>query len=213
MVKPVVVLEFAKLCVALFRNGQGSTYKRALEEMEKTSPRFSDLEAPRGGSSDGRQGHTLELVGSTPALAKIEASISPYARTSQPDYSGVSQITAAGKGCLACGSDHLSSATAALTEAIRFAKLGDIAHPEVVSRVTIAMDELNAFERIDGTPEKVTKLPPKEKKMMDEMMTASREIRHHITDMRNPGDLEKTAALARQYRIEFMTRQIKMQRG
>jgi hypothetical protein len=75
------------------------------------------------------------------------------------------------------------------------------------------MDELNAFERIDGTPERVTKLPPNEKKLMDDMMTASREIRHHITDIQSPSDLEKAAALSRQYRIEFMARQMKLQRG
>jgi len=149
----------------------------------------------------------------TEITPEITTAITPYAQTSQPDYSGTSQLSAAGKGCLPCGSDHLSTATAALTEAIRFAKTGDIIHPEVVSRITTAMDELNAFERIDGAPEKVTKLPPNEKKMMDDMMNASRDIRHHITDIQNPGGLEQVAALARQYRIEFMARQIKMQRG
>jgi hypothetical protein len=150
----------------------------------------------------------------TPEMIPVTTkAISPYSKTSQPDYSGTSQLSAAGKGCIPCGQDHISVATSALSEAIRFARTGDIIHPEVVSRITIAMDELNAFERIDGAPEKVIKLPPNEKKMMDDMMAASRDIRHHITDIQNPESLEQTAALARQYRVEFMAKQIKMQKG
>ena len=133
--------------------------------------------------------------------------------TQQPDYSGVSQMSAVGKACIPCGNDHFSTATASLTEAIRFARTGGIDDPEVVRRITLAVDELNGFERIDGAPEKVVKLPPHEKQLMDDMMTASREIRHHITDIKNPEDLEKTAALARQHRIEFMVKQLKMQKG
>jgi hypothetical protein len=147
--------------------------------------------------------------GATPALT---SQTSPYAQSSQPDYSGTSQISAAGKACIPCGNDHFSTATGSLTEAIRFARSSGIDHPEVARRITLAVDELNAFERIDGTPEKVVKLPPHEKKMMDDMMTASREIRHHITDINTPEDLEKTAALARQHRIEFMVKQLKMQK-
>ena len=214
--KSVLVVEGVKLIFSLVKTSRPSATRSALDEMEKTHPRLiteSVDSAPRGGEVDLTQGHPLEKVGSTPTLAKKTPTASPYAQTSQPDYSGISQISAAGKGCLACGSDHLSSATAALSEAIRFAKTGDIIHPEVVSRITLAMDELNAFERIDGAPEKVTKLPPNEKKMMDDMMAASRNIRHHITDIQTPQDLEKVAALARQYRIEFMSKQMKMQKG
>jgi len=212
--KPVVILEAVKLCVVILRNGQGSITKRALEEMEKTRPRFTDLaEAPRGGLSDSPQvRHPLGVVGSTPTLAKIEYSAkSPYSQISKPDYSGASQISAAGKGCIPCGNDHFSTAAAALSESIRFARTGGIEHPEVVSRITLAVDELNAFERIDGAPEKVDKLPPVEKKMMDDMMTASRAVRHLITDIKTLEDLEKTTAVARRYRIEFMLRQIQMQ--
>lgn len=198
--KPVVVVEICKLCLTLARNGREGVGKRAFMEMEQTHPRFAALnEAPRV---------------ATPTIAKTETTPStPYAQTSQSDYSGISQLSAEGKACIPCGNDHLSLAAGSLSEAIRFAREGGITHPEVVSRITLAVDDLNAFERIDGAPEKVTKLPPHEKALMDDMMSASREIRHHITDINNPSDLENTAALARQYRIEFMAKQMKMQKG
>jgi len=214
--KRVLLVEGVKFVLSLARTPGPGPMKRALEAMEKEHPRFTstaeDSAAPRGGDSDISLGHTSPVkVGSTPTLAKKTPA--PYAQTSQPDYSGTSQLSTAGKGCLPCGNDHLSLAAGSLSEAIRFAKQGDITHPEVVSRITLAMDDLNAFERIDGAPEKVIKLPPNEKALMDQMMVASRNIRHHITDISTPEHLEKTAALARRYRIEFMAKQMKLQKG
>ena len=209
----VLVVEGIKLALSLARSSGPVISRRALEEMEKQHPRDTEIgSAPRGGGAAPLQEHTLEKAGSTPALATKSAP-SPYAGTSQHDYSGTSQLSAAGKACLPCGNDHLSLAAGSLSEAIRFARQGGITHPEVITRITLATDDLNAFERIDGSPEKVTKLPANEKSLMDDMMAASRNIRHHITDIRNPGDLEQVAALARRYRIDFMKKQIQLQKG
>lgn len=197
---------------------RGNMDQRALEELEKTQPlaeRFFSRVKPSERSQDSPSpavsGSTLAAVTRTPA-ANTPANL-PYAQTSQPEYAGTSQLSAKGRACIPCGGDHLSAATGALSEAIRFARTSDITNPEVASRITLAMDELNAFERIDGAPEKVVHLSKVEKALMDEMLTASRDIRHHITDMQTPDDLERAAAIARQYRIEFIVKQLKLQRG
>ena len=202
--KRVIVVEGVKLICNLVKTSRPSATRRAIDEMEKEHPRLAPVaedSAPRGGESDLARGHTLEKVGSTPTLAK------------KTDFSGPSQISAAGKACIPCGNDHFSTATGALSESIRFARSGEIDNPEVVSRITLAMDELNAFERVDGSPEKVVKLPPNEKALMDSMMEASRKVRHSLTNVKTPQDLEQAAALARQFRVEFMAKQIKMQKG
>ncbi len=128
-----------------------------------------------------------------------------------PQYSEISQISAQGKACIPCGQDHYSTATGALGEAMRFAREGGLAHPEVISRITRAEDELNAFERIDGAPEKVVQLPPQEKQLMDRMLTESRHLRHLLSDMKDAGDLEQVAAKAQSLRKEFRLALFQMQ--
>jgi len=131
-------------------------------------------------------------------------------RQSSTEYGGTSQLSAAGKACIPCGDDHFSTAAGALGEAIRFASEG-ISHPEVAQRIATARDELNAFERIDGSPEKVAALPPQEKELMKKMMQASRNLRHTISDIRTPEDLEAAAAEAKNHRIEFVKQVLRMQ--
>lgn len=145
----------------------------------------------------------------TPAREEPVKESKPLAQSSATDYSGKSQLSAKGKACVPCGNDHLSRAAGALSESIRFAREGGVSHPEVVSRITFALDELNTFEGIDGAPEKVADLPPGEKSMMNDMMVASRAIRHHITDIDSVEKLEQTAKIARQKRVEFITRLLK----
>lgn len=125
-------------------------------------------------------------------------------RKPQPSiYQGTSQLSAAGKACIPCGNDHFSTVAGQLGESMRFAREGDITHPEVLSRIAHAEDELNAFEREDGASEKVAKLPPAEKAIMDEMLVASRKLRHALSDIKDVAGLEKAAAEAQQVRVAF----------
>jgi hypothetical protein len=126
------------------------------------------------------------------------------------EYSGLSQLSAAGKACIPCGNDHFSTTAGALAEAIRFAKKGGVADPEVVSRLSLAKDELNAFERIDGSPEKVVALPSAEKEIMDDMLEHSRALRHEIDDIGDAADLERVAAQARNNRVELLARTLRL---
>ncbi len=126
-------------------------------------------------------------------------------------HSGTSQLSAEGRACIPCGNDHMSVAIGEIVESIRFADKGGLTHDEVMDRITRAEDELNSFERVDGAPEKVVKLPPHERELMTEMMATSREIRHRLSDMQTVDDLRALAAFGREKRVEFRRRAFKLQ--
>ncbi|HUV76256.1 MAG TPA: hypothetical protein VMW00_06395 [Dehalococcoidales bacterium] len=154
------------------------------------------------------------LLSPQPAIEQASSESPSPSPTPIPDsqYAGLSQLSSEGKACIPCGNAHLSTAAGALSESLRFAREGGINHPEVITRITIAEDELNQFERIDGAPEKVARLPEKEKVLMRDMMAASRGLRHNIGDISDVETLEKVAAMARNKRIEYMGRTIKLKR-
>jgi len=103
-----------------------------------------------------------------------------------------------------CSSDHFSTVSGALSEALRFARTEGVRHPEVMRRLGLAKDELNAMERIDLSPENLVQLRGKEKKLAEWGLNASREIRHKITAIHSPADLEQVAADVAKIRTRFM---------
>jgi hypothetical protein len=109
-----------------------------------------------------------------------------------------------GTACLACSKDHFSTASGALAEALRFARKDGINHPEVQTRLGIATDELNIMERIDLSAGKIIHLDGHEKKLALAALNESRELRHMITSVQTPEDLEKAAAEAAKIRTQFM---------
>ena len=126
-------------------------------------------------------------------------------------YSGTSQLSAAGRACVPCGNDHWSTVSGLLSEATRFAREKGLADPEVVLRVSQAEDELNAFERVDAAPQKIVDLPAGEKQIMDEMLTASRSVRHQLSALQEPEDLLQVAADVKKLRDNFRLRVFGMQ--
>lgn len=128
-------------------------------------------------------------------------------------FAGTSQVSAAGRACIPCGDSHFSTVSGALAEAMRFARDGGIEHPEVLTRIAHAEDELNVFEREDGTPEKIVALPPEEKALMDEMLVASRQLRHRLSGVTDIQSLEKAAAEAQERRRHFRAKVFRLQLG
>lgn len=158
----------------------------------------------------------------TPAETEISSEIEdlspprpelPPTEDEETDFSGMSQISAAGKACIICGNDHFSTASSMLEESLRFAREGGVSHPEVIERISTAEDELNAFERIDGAAEKVVKLPPDEKKLMEDMLVASRKMRHMLKEIVDVATLEQTAADVQKIKRDFRTKVFKMTMG
>lgn len=128
------------------------------------------------------------------AMAAIEAAPAQSINQGEAGYSGTSQVAAAGRACVACGNDHFSTVSGLLAEAMRFARTSGLADPEVIKRVSLAEDELNAFERVDAAPDKVAVLPAEEREMITAMTQDSRKIRHRLSDLKVPDDLLQLAA-------------------
>jgi hypothetical protein len=110
-----------------------------------------------------------------------------------------------GVSCLPCSRDHISTASAVLNEALRFARKEGVGHVEVQRRIGMALDELNAMERIDLAAESIERLTGREKEVALEAANDSRELRHGITAIKTPDDLQKVSAQASNIRTKFMT--------
>lgn len=117
----------------------------------------------------------------------------------------ISSPVAKGTACLPCSRDHLSTTSSALSEGIRFARDKGVKDHEVMRRIRIGLDELNAMERIDLAPAETAKLKGAEKKLADWTLRQSRALRHIITEIRDADTLEQAAARASTITEEFMT--------
>ena len=147
----------------------------------KTSPR---VESSRGVSDEGKT-----------ATAELEAPVSAETR---------------GTACLSCARDHFSTASAALSEGMRFAREHGTKHPEVTRRLRIALEELNILERIDLDPSEVVALTAKEREPAEWALASSRDLRHAITDIQDAETMEQAAARASEITEEFMQRYWKL---
>jgi len=116
---------------------------------------------------------------------------------------GISQISAEGKACLPCSSDHFAGVASMLSESIRFARDGGLQHPEVVKRIAHAEEEIAALEREDGSPDNVIRLPDDERALMNNVLINCRKLRHIIWDVKTVEALEDAAAKAQNYHREL----------
>ncbi|MDD5547088.1 MAG: hypothetical protein PHO67_08060 [Candidatus Omnitrophica bacterium] len=94
---------------------------------------------------------------------------------------------------------------------MRFARSSDIADPEVVKRISLAEDELNAFERVDAAPDKIAALPEEEQYIISAMTQDSRTIRHRLSDLQSPDDLLQLAADVKKLREGYRMQVFGMQ--
>ena len=102
-----------------------------------------------------------------------------------------------------CSSDHFSTTSGMLNEALRFKKEG-MGSWEIQRRMGIALDELNAMERGDLHADQIARLTGKEKQLADEAKDDSRDLRHKINVIHSLEDLENVAAEAAIVRTKFM---------
>jgi len=108
-----------------------------------------------------------------------------------------------GTHCLPCAINHLSTCSGLCSEALRFARSDGIASPEVIERVGLCQDELNAMERIDLRAEVVAKLDPKEKEIAHRALSGTRDIRHNLEHMGSVDELESLTAQTQTLRTEI----------
>jgi hypothetical protein len=126
----------------------------------------------------------------------------PLQTTTQETSTAIKEGTA----CIPCSRDHLSVTSSSLAEAVRFAREKGVRDAEVLRRIRIALDELNAMERIDLAPDETARLRGPEKELADWTLRKSRDLRHTITAIKDVETLEETAAKASQITEEFMSR-------
>lgn len=114
----------------------------------------------------------------------------------------------AGTACNLCSSEHFSQASAALAEALRFARSEGLSSSEVIKRVEHARQELNAMERFDLSPSEVEKLIGKDKEVAEWALMNSRDLRHGINKLittKQVQDLVVVAGQAERVAREFFS--------
>lgn len=94
-----------------------------------------------------------------------------------------------------CSIGHLGTCVGVMNEAMRFAKKEGLESSEVIDRVNICLDELNALERVDLRPEMIAGLPNWEKDLANEALSVSRGTRHSLENLSSVGELESVAAM------------------
>jgi len=114
-----------------------------------------------------------------------------------------SQSISEGTACIPCSQDHLSTCSGLLAEALRFARKDGVESPEVVSRIGLCRDELNAMERVDLRPELTVSLPQWEKELANDALNGSRDLRHVMADIASVENLENAAAGAQRLRTHI----------
>lgn len=123
--------------------------------------------------------------------AVVEEHPAPITKISQEEPDKASSIQA---GCVPCSLGHVSVCTGVINEAMRFARSDGINSNEVIDRISHCLQELNALEREDLTPEMIVNLPPWEKELAVEALETSRATRHLLEGITTIDELEKAAA-------------------
>jgi hypothetical protein len=92
-----------------------------------------------------------------------------------------------------CAVGHFSTSAGLLKEAVRFKGEG-ITSNEILNRVAMALEEQNALERGDLTPEKIQNSPPWEKELAEEALLLSRKLRHNLENLQTIEQLQQLGA-------------------
>jgi hypothetical protein len=120
------------------------------------------------------------------------------------EQSADGKATKIATGCVPCAMGHFGTCSGILNESVRFAHGEDgVASPEVIDRVNMCMDELNAMERVDLRPEMTTQLTGWEKELAERALTESRATRHALEGLTDVEGLEKAAAAVQTTRKEI----------
>jgi len=106
-------------------------------------------------------------------------------------------------GCVPCSVNHLSTCSGLLNEGMRFAHKDGLESGEVIERVSMCMDELNALERVDLRPEMIHGLPEWEKTLAEKALNLSRTLRHDLEQVSDISALEGIAAKTQTARQEI----------
>lgn len=141
-----------------------------------------------------------QIYGPAAAEGGTVAGPDKVSETEIREHSASSEAASRGTACLPCSQDHLSTCSGLLAEALRFARSDGIESPEVITRIGLCRDELNALERVDLRPEVTAQLPDWEKELVGNVLNGSRGLRHDMTEISGVADLERVAGAAQALR-------------
>ncbi|MBA7561646.1 hypothetical protein ES708_03285 [subsurface metagenome] len=118
----------------------------------------------------------------------------------------------AGTACDICSLDHISTCAGILEEANRFARREGIDNPEVIRRISICRQQLNALERDDANPQKLVELPPIERKIMERILPKAGKLRHRLNEIVSLETLEQVTAETQDLSDQFQNDIFHLQR-
>jgi len=107
-----------------------------------------------------------------------------------------------GVACLSCSKHHVSTVSAMLNEAYRMVKNRSMNDFEIQRRIGIATDEIDAAERGDLHADQLEKLPPRERRVAEDLLKELRDLRHDMDAMISAEDLGRVAAKAAKMRTK-----------
>ena len=99
-----------------------------------------------------------------------------------------------GTACEICSLDHISTCAGILEEANRFARREGVDNPEVIRRISICRQQLNALERDDANPQKLVELPRIEREIMERILPKAGKLRHRLNEIVSLETLEQVTA-------------------
>jgi len=174
---------------------------------------FNALTSPRQSPLQTRIEHIDRLIQAIPAGELAAApSGAPESQNAPLLPAAVTEISAEEKAaaeiataCVPCAIGHFSTSSGILKEAVRFKGEG-ITSNNILDRIAVSLEEQNALERDDLTPEKIEGLPGWERPIAEEALEQSRQLRHKLEKIETMEDLEQAAADTKRYYIK-LTRQ------
>ena len=117
-----------------------------------------------------------------------------------------------GTACDICSLDHISTCAGILEEANRFARREGVDNPEVIRRISICRQQLNALERDDANPQKLVELPRIEREIMERILPKAGKLRHRLNEIVSLETLEQVTAETQDLSDQFQTEIFHLQR-
>jgi len=112
--------------------------------------------------------------------------------------------------CLSCTDSHWSTISGVLNEAVRLARQGYALDSEdIMSRISLAKEELNTWERLDASPDKLENSAEFIKDIVRKMVSKGAQLRHSMAETGlgfgkgTIDGLESAASFAKQASREF----------
>jgi len=186
-------MDIGEIFVRIFNIGFG--FYEATRTQKRAKERSAELKELSG------------KIATTPATALAPGNMGNITQKTEQASSVPPEALVEGKSevanaCIPCALGHFSTSSGLIKEMLRF-KDGGITCNEIIDRIAGALEEQNALEREDLTPDKIQRLPEWQKQIAEEALTQSRQLRHRLEAIQSIDELQQLAADTRSYYIKL----------